>query len=35
MEAAEKNVMVLGVLEQDGKELMEDVLGAEEGTSLL
>ena len=35
VETAEEDVVVLGVLQQDGEELMEDVLGAQEAAPLL
>ena len=35
VETAEEDVVVLGVLQQDGDELMEDVLGAQEAAPLL
>lgn len=35
VETAEEDVVVLRVLQQDGEELVEDVLGAQEAASLL
>ena len=35
VETAEEDVVVLRVLQQDGEELMEDVLGAQEVAPLL